>query len=71
MEIIENSGRIATVEDALNKPLDFEVSFNLLGWQLRYIDSDFATCITQEQALQVIGSIMLENGKPISGTPFA
>lgn len=51
--VVTQSGRIATVSDALREPQDYEVACNWLGWSLRHIDSDFSTLINDDQAFLV------------------
>jgi hypothetical protein len=53
-EVVENKGRIATVEDALLDPWSFSVSHTVMGWSLAYIDSDFSTLISGRDAGRVI-----------------
>tara|TARA_R110000868_G_scaffold40556_3_gene139842 strand:+ start:453 stop:656 length:204 start_codon:yes stop_codon:yes gene_type:complete len=57
LEVVTSSGRLAAVEDALAKPLDFQVSFDLLGWSLRYTDSDYSTLISADDAVRVVLAI--------------
>ena len=49
-ETIVMSGRIATIEDALNDVTAYEVVRNYQGWWLRAIGSDFSTLILEAEA---------------------
>lgn len=64
IEVVESQGRLASVDNAVKTPLDFQVSFDILGWSLRYIDSDFSTLISQGDAELVIEAIQLARTAP-------
>jgi hypothetical protein len=50
-------GQLATVDTALADPLSHELTFNVMGWQLRNIDSPFSTCISPTVAAVIATEI--------------
>ena len=61
--------QVASVEDALVKPDDYEVSHNFLGWQLSYIGGNCSTVISTKEAASVIRVQVKERKKFLSEKP--
>lgn len=47
-------GRVADIEVALANPLDYELSFGCLGWQVQHVGESIATVISKEYAEKFI-----------------
>ncbi len=55
---IECSGRIATVEDALSDPENYELSLSWLGWTLNEIGSGFSTFVSETDGERVMLALL-------------
>lgn len=64
-ERIIASGKVAEVGEALKNPMDYELTFNVLGWQLRHVGSDFSTLIREQQAFLFV--VAMETAKRKEG----
>lgn len=54
---LPSEGVLASVESALADPLSHELTFNVMGWQVRNIDSSFSTCVQPVTAAVIASEI--------------
>ncbi len=60
-ERVVAQGRLITFERAKKDLLSVEVSRSSLGWTVRYVDSDFSTLLSPQQAAVLLAMFVIQD----------